>query len=53
MINNENFSDVEFDWEEQHEKFAEVFDANGDRTHDSGFNTGEKSYRTQEVRPSL
>ena len=41
--------DVEFDWEEQHEKFAEVFDANGDRTNDSGFNTAEKSYRSQEV----
>lgn len=53
VLNDETFGDfgdgdVEFDWEEQHEKFAEVFDTNGDRTNDSGFNTAEKSYRSQE-----
>lgn len=49
VLNDETFGDFggddEFDWEEQHEKFAEVFD---DRANDSGFNTAEKSYRLQE-----
>ena len=42
----------DFDWEEQTEKFAEVYDPEHASHHhnDSGFNTAEKSYRTQEVR---
>lgn len=41
----------DFDWEEQTEKFAEVLGSHhsGDLHNDSGFNTAEKSYRTQEV----
>jgi hypothetical protein len=41
----------DFDWEEQTEKFAEVYDPEhaSHQHNDSGFNTAEKSYRTQEV----
>jgi len=39
---------ADFDWEEQTEKFAEVIGSS--RHDDSGFNTAEKAYRSQEVK---
>ncbi|XP_067675774.1 protein PAT1 homolog 1-like isoform X2 [Haliotis asinina] len=59
VLNEETFGDIgdtEFDWEKQHERFAEELEAhsfndsrqNGNRTRDSGFDTAEKSYRLQE-----
>lgn len=55
VLNDETFGDFDgddFDWEEQTEKFAEVFDPEHATYHrhqnDSGFSTGGKSYRTQE-----
>ncbi|XP_045197153.2 protein PAT1 homolog 1-like isoform X2 [Mercenaria mercenaria] len=53
VLNDETFGnldDDDFDWEEQTEKFAEVYDPEhaGHHHNDSGFNTAEKSYRTQE-----
>ncbi|XP_060607298.1 protein PAT1 homolog 1-like isoform X3 [Ruditapes philippinarum] len=53
VLNDETFGnldDDDFDWEEQTEKFAEVYDPEhaSHQHNDSGFNTAEKSYRTQE-----
>ncbi|ESO84868.1 hypothetical protein LOTGIDRAFT_168358 [Lottia gigantea] len=59
ILNDETFGDgVDdgYDWEEEHERMAEEIDSfsfgdskhNGNKTTDSGFDTAEKSYRTQE-----
>ncbi|XP_050392947.2 protein PAT1 homolog 1 isoform X2 [Patella vulgata] len=57
ILNDETFGDgvdEHFDWEEEHERMAEELDSfsdsrqNGNKTKDSGFDTAEKSYRSQE-----
>ncbi|KAL4233028.1 deadenylation-dependent decapping of nuclear-transcribed mRNA [Mactra antiquata] len=52
VLNDETFGDFvedDFDWEQQTEKFAEEFDPVHAHPHnDSGFNTAEKTYKTQE-----
>ena len=54
FLNDETFGgDVEegdFDWEEEHEKYAEVIDhvKHGERMRDSGYGAIDKSYRSQE-----
>lgn len=46
-----------FDWEEEHEKFAEVLEhdhpKHGHGMRDSGYGTTDKSYRSQEVNISI
>lgn len=43
----------DFDWEEEHEKYAEVIEQehhrHGEGIRDSGYGTTDKSYRSQEV----
>jgi len=44
----------DFDWEEEHEKFAEIVEpvpskVSANKTRDSGYDTSERSYRSQEV----
>lgn len=52
VLNDETFGnldDDDFDWEQQTEKFAEVYDPeHAHHQNDSGFSTAEKSYKTQE-----
>ncbi|XP_052242249.1 protein PAT1 homolog 1-like isoform X2 [Dreissena polymorpha] len=53
ILNDETFGDIDqedYDWEQQTEKFAEVLGTGHkhESHNDSGFNTAEKTYRSQE-----